>query len=220
MLKNEKIKFFLYAFIILIIIGFLIWQGIIKINSDINNSISALKDKKISRDVYSLKGKALGQEREAYSFSKSKIEKINNFFVYASDNDDTEFTSFFGQLDAIAMQSTQKEKSLDIDLYQDASVPDKSKTKSASAKVPSSAAAEKEDSRLFKLTLRSGFEGLLKFISYIEVMPYYVYIESINININSASAALKKSDKNNPNNDSIDLQSVIIIKVFRKTNIL
>jgi len=221
MLKNEKEKFFLSVILILIIVGFLIWQGIINVNLDINNNISEIKDKKISKDVYNLKEKSLKQELEAYNFSKTKIEGINNYFVYATDNDDTEFTTFFGQLDNIAMQSTQKEKSLVIDLYQDESSVVKNKNKTSSSKDTSSATGSIDDSRLLKLTLRSNFGGLLKFISYLEAMPYYVYIESANVNIdNGARAAVEKMDKNNPINNSVNLQTVLIIKVFKKTNIL
>lgn len=219
MLKNEKINFFLSAFIVFIIIVFLIWQGIININRDINNSINELKDKKVSTEAYSLKIKSLDQELNAYNLSKSKIEKINNYFVYASDNDDMEFTSFFGQLDSIAMQSTQKEKSLTIDLYQNGSVAANSKKTSSTSKDPVPAAS-KEESRLLKLTLRSNFQGLLKFISYLEAMPYYIYIESASINADSEAGAVKSADKNISSSDSVNLQSVLIIKIFRKTNIL
>ncbi len=108
-----------------------------------------------------MKEKSLEQEIEAYNFSKNKIEKINNYFVYASDNDDAEFTSFFGQLDSIAMQSTQKEKTLVIDLYQNESGVSKDKKKPSGLNDSSSQESNKEDSRLLKLTLRSNFEGLL-----------------------------------------------------------
>jgi len=220
MLKNEKEKFFLFAIIILIIAGLLIWQGIIGISADINNSISELKDKKVSINVYNLKGKSLELEREAYNFSKNEIDKINNYFVYASDNDDTEFTSFFGQLDSIATQSAQKEKTLAIDLYQRESVVPKDKKKPSDLKNSASLESNKEDSRLLKLTLRSNFESLLKFISYLEAMPYYVYIESVNINIDGGAGARKKMNEDVLTSNSPDLQTVLIIKVFRKTNIL
>lgn len=216
MLKNEKIKFFLSVIIISAIVGFLAWQGVININADINNNIGELKDKKISEDVYDLKGKSFEQERKAYDFSKSKIEKINDYFVYASDNDDTEFTSFFGQLDNIAMQSTQKEKSLTIDLYQDESGAQKDKKKPSGSKDSSSGAGGKEDSRMLKLTLRSNFESLLKFISYLEAMPYYVYIESVNINIDNSAGAGKNLNKDLPISGSPNLQSILVIKVFKK----
>lgn len=220
MLKNEKGKLFISVIVVLGIAGFLIWQGIISADIDISNSINELKDKKISLNVYNLKVKSLNQEREAYNFSKNKIEKINNYFVYASDNDDTEFTSFFGQLDSIAMQSTQKDKSLVIDLYQNKPIAAKDKIKSSGSASPSSEVINVEDSRLLKLTLRSNFESLLKFISYIEAMPYYIYIESVNINTDSGAGTTKSLDKNIPINSSVNLQSVLIIKVFRKTNIL
>lgn len=220
MLKNEKTKFFLSVIVILIIACFLIWQGVIGVSADINNSIGELKDKKIASDVYNLKEKSLEQELEAYNFSKNKIEKINNYFVYASDNDDTEFTSFFGQLDNIAMQSTQKEKTLTIDLYQSQASTAKNTKKTSASNGASAQDSNKEDSKLFKLTLRSNFEDLLKFISYLEAMPYYVYIESVNINIDSGAGARKNLDKDVPISDSINLQTVLIIKVFRKMNTL
>lgn len=220
MLKNQKEKFFLSVAAVLIITGLLAWQGIINVNADINKSIGELKDKKISKDVYSLKEASLEQELEAFNFSKSKIEKINNYFVYASDNDDTEFTSFFGQLDNIAMQSTQKEKSLVIDLYQNASDAVKNKKKPTDSKDAVSSAGSSEDSRFLKLTLRSNYEELLKFISYLEAMPYYIYIESVSVNIDSGARSNKTLDKDISAISSPNLQSVLVIKVFRKTNIL
>lgn len=220
MLKNEKTKFFLSVIVVLVIAGFLTWQGIFAINADINNNISELKDKKVSKDVYDLKGIAMEQELEAYNFSKNKIDKINNYFVYASDNDDTEFTYFFGQLDSIAMQSTQKEKSLVIDLYQSQPGTAKNTKKTSGSIVSSGQGSGAEDSRLLKLTLRSNFEGLLKFISYLEAMPYYVYIESVNINVDSSAGAKESLNKNTPISSSINLQSSLVIKVFRKINIL
>jgi hypothetical protein len=214
MLKNEKTKFFLSIIVVLIISGALIWQGVFVINAKVNNSISELKEKKISKEVYTFKGTAMEKELADYEFSKSKIEKINDYFVYASDNDDTEFTSFFGQLDNIALLSTKKEKSLVIELYQVQPVAVKKTTGSAS--VPKQESSSKEDSRLLRLTLKSDFEGLLKFISYLEAMPYYVYIESININVDNSARARE----NTPAGSSFNLQSSIIIKVFRKTTIL
>lgn len=211
MLKNEKTKFILSIIVVLIISGFLTWQGIFVINDTINRSINELKDKKISKDVYSLKESSMEQELAAYNFSKDKIGKINNYFVYASDNDDTEFTAFFGQLDNIALQSTQKEKSLNIELYQSEPV----SVRGAKKTDPSAQGGGKEDSRLLRLTLKSDFEGLLKFISYIEGMPYYIYIESV-----SVSASGVKAKENSPIPSSVNLQSTIIIKVFRKTTIL
>lgn len=220
MLKNEKGKFIISIIVVLGIAGFLIWQGIISADMDISKNINELKDKKISLNVYNLKVKSMDQEREAYDFSKNKIEKINNYFVYASDNDDTEFTSFFGQLDSIAMQSTQKDKSLTIDLYQNKPVAAKDKTKTSISASPSPEASNTEDSRLLKLTLRSNFESLLKFISYLEAMPYYIYIESASINADSGAGTTRSLDKNIPTDNSVNLQSVLIIKVFRKINIL
>lgn len=213
MLKNEKIKFFLSIAVVLAVAGLLIWRGIFVINNEVNNSINALKDKKIFRDVYALKESTMDQEMEDYNFSKNKFDTVNNYFVYASDNDDTEFTAFFGQLDNIALLSTQKEKSLVIDLYQtELAVPVKG------AKKPSAPAdsSVKEDSRLLRLTLKSDFEGLLKFISRLEAMPYYVYIESVNIN---ADNSVKEKTEGLAVR-SINLQTSIIIKVFRKTTIL
>ncbi len=51
-------------------------------------------------------------------------------------------------------------------------------------------------------------------------MPYYVYIESVNINIDGGAGARKNLDKDIPISNSVNLQTVLIIKVFRKTNIL
>lgn len=217
MLKNEKEKFILSVIVTLVFIGFLIWQGIFVVNADIDNSINVLKDKKISKDVYALKGKSLEEEKKAFEYSKQKIEEINDHFVYASDNDDTEFTSFFGQLDDIAVKSTQKEESLVIDLVQNGS---KAAVKSSAEKDTAGKADDKEDSRLFKLTLKSNYEGLLKFISYLEAMPYYVYIESVTININNGEGSDKNFDSNASASSSPGLQSILIIKVFKKTNIL
>lgn len=220
MLKNEKEKFVLSIIIVLICSGLLIWQGIININNDIENTLSDLKDKKITKEALDLKDKTLEQEQQDYDFSRKKIEKINNYFVYASDNDDTEFTSFFGQLDAMASKSTGQEDSLTIDLVQSGPTTEKNIKKTSSAKESSSNEAAKEDSRSLKLTLKSDFQGLMNFISRIEAMPYYVYIESVSTNTSDRSAVAKKIDKNTPADDSIDLQSIIVIKVFRKTNIL
>lgn len=221
MLKNEREKFFLSMAVVLTIAGFLAWQ-VININADIDNNINKLKDKKISEEVYSLKEKSLEQELEAYNFSKGKIEKINNYFVYASDNDDAELAYFFGQLDDIAMQSTKKEKSLVIDLYQSrlSAAKDGKKAVVSKDSFPQ-ASGKEEDSRLLRLTLKSNFEGLLKFISYLEAMPYYIHIESADINIDSGAGSEKNLDKNIlSTSGSVNLQSVLIIKVFRKTNIL
>lgn len=220
MLKNEKENFFLSLFAVFLIVGFLIWQGILNINSDIQNTIADLKDKKISISVYDQRIKSLDQERESYDFSKSKMDKINNYFVYASDNDDAEFTNFFGQLDNIAMQSTQKEKTLTIDLYQNESSAAKDKKKPSDSKDATGKNDTKDDSRLLKLTLRSNFESLMKFIANLEAMQYYIYIESVNINIDNNVRSRNKLDKDISSNNSIDLQTVLIIKVFRKTNIL
>jgi hypothetical protein len=220
MLKNEKVKFFLSVIFVLIIVGLLTWQGIIVVNDKINNNISELKDKKISKDVYALKGKTLGQEQEAYDLSKNKIEKINNFFVYASNNDDTEFTSFFGQLDSIALQSTGKEESLSIDLYE-IDRASAAKTVKATTGNDSPDEASKDESRLLKLTLKSDFGGLVKFISNLEAMPYYVYIQSISTNIDGdTQSVVGKNIKMQPVNINVNLQSVLVIKVFRKTNVL
>jgi len=62
MLKNEKGKFILSVIFVLIVVGLLAWQGLFVINNNIANNISELKDKKISKDVYTLKGKTLEQE--------------------------------------------------------------------------------------------------------------------------------------------------------------
>lgn len=219
MLKNEKGKFFLSIFIVLVFAGLLAWQGIININNRIANSISELKDKKISKEAYSLKGKTSEQEQDAYDFSKKKIEKINTYFVYASDNDDTEFTSFFGQLDNMASKSTSREDSLAIELFQSAPVADRNIKKTNTAKDSSAKETTKDDSRLLKLTLKSDYRGLINFISRLEAMPYYVYIESVSTTVGGGTV-MKKNNKNAPIDDSVDLQSIIIIKVFRKTNIL
>lgn len=208
MLKNEKGKFFLSLIIVLVCIGFLIWQGIVRANADIEKNISELKDKKVFSNVYGLREDSLPAETADYNFSKSKIEKINNYFVYADDDDNIAFTSFFTQLEEIAFQATQKSNSLTMDLIQTTVLAPKS------APIKTSGAAN--DSRFLKLTLQGDYESLLKFISYLEAMPYFIYIESINVNINGA----EREKKDISASDSVSLQSILIIKVFRKTNAL
>ncbi len=220
MLKNEKEKFFISVIVVLLIIGFLIWRGIVNVNAEINDKINELKDKKVSINVYSLKENLSEKEREEYDFSKDKIEKINNHFVYASNNDDADFTVFFGQLDSIATQTTQKEKSLSIELYQKKPIApnDKKKSDGSNNSVPTK--EEIENSRLLKLTLESNFEDLIKFISYLEELPYYIYIESVSVNMDNSAGIREKTKKDISADSSVDLQTVLIIKVFRKTNIL
>lgn len=212
MLGNEKGKFFLSIIIVLACSGFLIWQGIILVNADIEKNASEIKDKKIFSKVYGLREDSLPAETKDYLFSKSKIEKINNYFVYADDDDNMAFTSFFAKLEDFAFQATQKTNSLQMELYQTAVLAPKNANKSAPAKTVEAVS----DSRLLKLTLQGNYESLLKFISYLEAMPYYVYTESINVNINGAAEAKKDT----LSSDSINLQSILIIKVIRKTNAL
>lgn len=215
MLKNEKEKFILFIIVILIFIGLLMWQGIIVINEDINDNISELKDKKISKDVYALKEKTFVSERGDYDFSQKKIEKINDYFVYADENDNMAFTAFYTRLEEIAFQSTQKTNSLIIDKYQLAVVAPKDKSKNT----PDKSVEAVSDSLLFKLTLQSNYNDLLKFISNLEAMSLYVYIESVNINIDGSSKSAKDLNKDILISDSPGLQSVLIIKVFRKPDI-
>jgi len=216
MLKNEKEKFFLSVIAILIISGLLVWQGIARVKTDIERNIGAVKNKKVSIKVYDLKKDALASEIKDYDFSKNKIEKINDYFVYADDNDDMAFTSFFTRLEDLAFQSTQKTNSLTIELYQSKIPAPKDKNKKASVQ-----ADQANDNRLLKLNFQGNFESLLNFISYLEAMPYYVYIESASVNADSGGAGTNKIlNKGVLADDSINLQTVLIIKIFRKTNIL
>jgi len=141
--------------------------------------------------------------------------------VYASNNDDTEFTSFFGQLDGIALQSTGKEESLSIDLFEIDRASAARTVKATTEKDSPANEAPKDESRLLKLTLKSDFGGLVKFISSLEAMPYYVYIQSISTNIEgSTQSIVSKNIKMTPVYTNVELKSVLVIKVFRKTNIL
>lgn len=211
MFKNGKIIFVSSVTVVGLVIGFLIWKGIIAINDDINSNIDQIKDLKITQRAFELKEATIDQEFESYNFSKRKFDSINNYFIYESDNDDTEFTAFFRQLDNTALLSTGQDKNLIIDLYQSASVAEKNTKKTAGKSGQAGKVAE--ESRLLRLTLKSDFSGLLKFISYLDSFPYYVNIESVNINFTGE----KKnsgifSDKNISN-----LQSSIIIRVYKKT---
>lgn len=209
MLKNEKEKFYLSIIIVLLLSGLLIWQGIINVKAIIEKNINEVKNKKVFITAYDLKEKSLPRELEAYNFSKDKIKKFNNYFVFAADNDDEEFSYFFSQLDNIAAET---DNSLTIDLYQDEISSLKNKKDAGDPK--NSAAKKTEDFRLLRLTLDGNFENLLKFIFRLEGMPYYVYTESININ-NDARAEVNRAKSGQAGNRQ-NLRSVLIIKVFKK----
>ncbi len=218
MLKNEREKFYLFAAAVFIITVLLIWQGIFNFIILIEENIGEIKEKKAAIAAYNLKEKSLPAELESYNFSKNKIEKFNNYFVYKNYNDDKEFSDFFSQLDDIANKAAQKTNSLTIELYENEQSLLKEKKGQVGSAKTSVQNNDSEDSRLLKLTFRGNFESFLKFISYLEAMPYYLYIESLNINIDSSSNFMSKAlqNENNLEEKNVNLQTVIIVKVFKK----
>lgn len=207
MLK-EKQKFYLVFTIILAIGVVLIWQGIINGRVRIDSNIYEIQDKKTTINAYSQREEALPMVSESYNSAKSKVDKFNDLFV-----DENSLPDFIGNLESIAAQASV---SLEKSFTDDPSAKIAQKTPAPKGSPVPSPASKEAEGYVLRLSLKGGFAQLMNFISRLESMPYYVYIKSVSVSANTAadsgSAKIKKESSEG------ELQSIMIIKVFKKQN--
>lgn len=190
---REKEIFYFSLVAIFIICSVFAWQGVIEMKKSNDYGIVKIAEKKATIAEYGLKEKYLPNSLSNYNFAVNKIAEMRKYFV--NDND---LPDFIKTLENLADKTSN---SLEISfvnapaLSADSSVGVNSKTK-----------GQKEKGGFtMQLAVKGSFENIVKFISHLEGMPYYAYINSININTDS-----KKGDFSN--------RSVLVVKVFSFDN--
>lgn len=205
MLKKEKEKFYIITAIILSFMLILIWQGIFSSRMAIENKTSEILDKKASIGAYSQRTEALPAVLANYNSAKKKIDEVNERFVSGA----TEVGKFFSDTEIIAFETSIKLEKAFIENPEIVKKPAKKQP------ADSEDILKTEDDKFLRFTAKGTYMNLLRFISKLEAMPYYIDIKSVNI------GAADVSVRGLPEKNSLpgELQSIIIVKVFKKQNI-
>ncbi len=208
MLRKEKEKFYIIT-IFAVLTGFvLVWEGIFSSRMAIGRKIFEILDKKASIGAYTQREESLPGVISNYTSTREKIEKVNERFVDGKNS--VEVDKFFNELEnAASVASVQLEKVF----IEDPEVIKKTAKKPAASP---EAALSAEDDKFLRLTIKGKYENVLDFIYKLEAMPYFIDIKSVNISTVAASWQDKKKEKDNSDNE---LQSVVIIKIFKKQDI-
>lgn len=188
---REKEKFYLSAAVIFFICSVFAWQGVIESKKSNDYRIAEIAEKKATIAEYGLKEKYLPNSLSNYNFAVNKIAEMRKYFVNDSDLPD-----FIKTLEDMADKTSN---SLEISFVNNPALPADSSA-GANSKKPKA-----EKGFTVQLNIKGSFENLNKFISYLESMPYYAYIDSINIGTDS-----KKDDSS--------IRSALVVKVFSFDN--
>lgn len=189
---REKEIFYFSLVAIFIVCSVFAWQGIIEMKKSNDYGIVKIAEKKATIAEYGLKEKYLPNSLSNYNFAVNKIAEMRKYFV--NDND---LPDFIKTLENLADKTSN---SLEISFI---SAPALSANPSGEAN--NIKTKGEKGGFTMQLAVKGSFENLIKFISHLEGMPYYAYINSINISTDS-----KKDDSSN--------RSVLVIKVFSFDN--
>ncbi len=180
---QEKEKFYLSLAVIFIAYSVFVWQGIIEAKESNDYKIVKIADKSATIAEYGLKEKFLPNSLSNYNFAVNKIAGMRKYFVNEND-----LPGFIKMLEDLADKTSN---STEISFIE---------TGDKETKV------EKRPSGFtLQLATKGNFIDLVKFISYLQNAPYYVYIDSVNIAIDTK--------KNNS-----EVKSVLVIRVFSFNN--
>lgn len=189
---REKEKFYLSLVAIFAVCSVFVWQGIIETKKSNDYKIIEIAGKKATIAEYGLKEKYLPNSLSNYNFAVNKIAETRKYFV--NDND---LPDFIKTLEDLAYKTSN---SLEISFVSAPALP-------ADSSVGASGKKTKGEKGGFtmQLAVKGSFENLIKFTSYLGSMPYYAYVDSINISTDS-----KK--------DNSGTKSTLVIKVFSFDN--
>lgn len=207
MLKKEKEKFYAIMAAVLLIGLVLVWQGIFTGRMAIGNKIRQIQDKKASIGAYSQREKTLSSVLNNYNSAREKIDEVNERFVSGLNSVDVD--KFFSELENAASEASVSMEKAFIENPEAVKNPVKKPAGKESE-------AQAEEDKFLRLAIKGRYENLLNFIYKLETMPYYIDIKSVNI----SAAVVSRQDMAVKNNDSENvLQSIVIIKVFKKQEI-
>lgn len=208
MLKKEKEKFYIIMVSTILIGVVLVWQGIFASRMAIGEKISDIMDKKAFIGAYSQREEALPMVLNNYINAKQKIDLVNERFVSGMNSIDVD--KFFNELENIAADTSVSLEKVFID---NPEIVKKTVKKTSESKANELPAAEDE---FLRLMIKGKYENIMSFIYKIEEMPYYIDIKSVSIN-SKADTGLETMNKKNDLQE--ELQSTVIIKVFKKQEI-
>jgi len=211
MLNKEKEKFYLTIAAIFVIGIVLLWQGVLGSKALVDDFIKKINDKKLIIAAYDFKENDFTRTLENYNFTKNKIDTLSSYFV-GEEN----FPEFIKELELTAEQINSKFEITEI-TETNPSDAKNNKEKKASAAKEAKKDSGKDGSYVIKVVVGGSLDQLVRFISKVESMPYYVYIDSVNINLDSGV------DLNNnglPGKKIPDgsIKAQLVIKVFKKQN--
>lgn len=189
---REKEIFYFSLVAIFIICSVFAWQGVIEMKKSNDYGIVKIAEKKATIAEYGLKEKYLPNSLSNYNFAVNKIAEMRKYFVNDSDLPD-----FIKTLENLADKTSN---SLEISFVNAPALSANSSGEANNIKTMG-----EKGGFTMQLAVKGSFENIVKFISHLEGMPYYAYINSININTDS-----KKGDFSN--------RSVLVVKVFSFDN--
>lgn len=211
MLNKEKEKFYLTIAAISIIGIVLLWQGVFGSKALVDDFIKKINDKKLIIAAYDFKENDFSRTLENYNFAKNKIDTLDSYFV-GEEN----FPDFIKELELTAEQINSKFEITEIAETNPSDVTN-NKEKKASAAKEVKKDSGKDSSYIIKVVVGGSLDHLIKFISRVESMPYYVYIDSVNINLDSG-VDLNNSGLQGKKIPDGSIKAQLVIKVFKKQN--
>ncbi|MBU3964929.1 hypothetical protein KJ695_03160 [Patescibacteria group bacterium] len=189
---REKEKFYLSVAAIFAVCSVFAWQGIIETKKLNDYEVAKIVEKKTIIAEYGLKEKYLSKSLSNYNFAVNKIAEMRKYFVNNNDLPD-----FIKTLENLADKTSN---SLEISFVSVPAPPADSSVGANSKKTMG-----EKGGFTMQLAVKGSFGNLIKFISYLESMPYYAYIDSINIGAD-------------PKKESSGIRSTLVVKVFSFDN--
>lgn len=189
---REKEKFYFSLFAIFFVCLVFAWQGIIEAKKANDRKIIEIAKEKTTIAEYGLKEKYLPNSLSNYNFAVNKIAEMRKYFV-----NDGDLPDFIKTLENLADKTSN---SLEISFVSAPALPADLSSGSSGKKTK-----EEKNGFTLQLAVKGSFENLSKFVSYLGSMPYYAYVNSINI-----SADPKKGGS--------AIRSVLVVKVFSFEN--